>query len=94
MWSVEDTMPDHEVSTENATPSQDEHEEGCQTSVQTGVCKETDAAVCLNPSSEFSILPGSGTDTGSICSLYIVPPTIDFSASVHGDVNYPKCLIK
>ena len=27
-------------------------------------------------------------------ALCIVPPTIDFSASVHGDVNYPKCLIK
>lgn len=92
---VSQSSAEHEISMENAPPFRRRTAKEGVKPVSTQVCAgETDAGIVyFNPRLEFILLPGSGTDMGSISSLYSFP-TINFGASVQGDVNCPKCLIK
>lgn len=58
-----------------------------------GVCKETRATACLHPTPESIAPPGTDEDMGAY-ARFIDHATIDVSASVQGDVNCPKSLLK
>lgn len=68
-------------------------EEGRQTSVQTGAAgRQMPLSASISHQNSASYL--AQEQKQGAYAIFTVPPTINFSTSVQGDVNYLKCLIK